>query len=47
MTTQGRIITLTKQSRYLNLTTNSFHILFPEKGIMSIGISFLVVSTFV
>jgi len=26
---------LTQQWRYLNLTRNSFHILFPGKGIMS------------
>jgi len=28
-------MTLTQQWRYLNLTTNSFYILFPAKGIMS------------
>ena len=47
MTTQGRIITLTKQWRYLNFTRNSIYILFPAKGIMSIGKSFLDISTLV
>jgi len=34
---EGRIMTLTQQQRYLNLTTNSFHILFHEKGVVSYG----------
>jgi len=40
-------MTVTQQWRYLNLTRNSFYILFPEKGIMSSRQSFLAVSTFV
>jgi len=32
---KGRILTLTQQWRYLNLTRNSFYILFPAKGIVS------------
>jgi len=34
-TSQGRIITLTQQWRYLNLTRNSLYILLPAKGTMS------------
>ena len=30
-------MTLTHQLRYLNLTTNRFHILFPAKGVVSYG----------
>ena len=32
---EGRIMTLTQQWRYLNLTRNSFYILLPAKGIVS------------
>jgi len=35
ITTRGCIVTLTQQWRYLNLTRNSFYILFPAKGIVS------------
>jgi len=33
-TAQERIMTLTQQWRYLNLNRNSFHILFPVRGIV-------------
>jgi len=32
---EGRIVTLTQQWQYLNLTRNSFYILFPAKCIVS------------
>jgi len=34
---EGRIMTLTQQWRYLNLTRGNFYILFPAKGIVSYG----------
>jgi len=41
-------MTLTQQWRYLNFTRNSFYILFPEQGTISVqGKSFLAASTFV
>jgi len=33
--TEGHIMTLTQQWWYLNLTRNSFYILFPAKGIVT------------